>query len=147
MKHVLLYSSFLLLLYMSFTIEDIERCTLEAHKCLLSVQQKLLFWFYVLIGSVIGILDTYGTENEITLQPINNANLRLELPSRNITLQQQLDTDKGSSSLSLRIRCTPKTEPSSTVNYHVFKKYIDSFFLLRESNLLICKHYISTPEI
>ncbi|CAG2186093.1 unnamed protein product [Mytilus edulis] len=77
------------------------------------------------VGSVIGILDTYGTENEITLQPINNANLRLELPSRNITLQQQLDTDKGSSSLSLRIRCTPKTEPSSTVTVTIRVLLVD----------------------
>ncbi|XP_052104527.1 fat-like cadherin-related tumor suppressor homolog isoform X1 [Mytilus californianus] len=77
------------------------------------------------VGSVIGILDTYGTENEITLQPTSNDYLRLELPSRNITLQQQLDTDKGSSSLSLRIPCTPKDELSSTVTVTIRVLLVD----------------------
>lgn len=72
---------------------------------------------YVFSGAVIGLLDLHGTKSEITLQQQANTHLRLELPSRNITLQSQLDTDKGISTLFFYTICSPIAEPSTTVGH------------------------------
>ena len=77
------------------------------------------------VGAVIGLLDLHGTKSEITLQQQANTHLRLELPSRNITLQSQLDTDKGISTLFFYTICSPIAEPSTTVTVTVRVLLVD----------------------
>lgn len=71
------------------------------------------------VGSVIGVLDTVGKNEDIKLNQVTNPYLRLELPSRNITLQSPLDTDNGSSSLLLYILCSPTLDTSLKVTVTV----------------------------